>query len=136
MLRLTLLTALLWCATQHCLVTVADEPASAVVVAADRATASAIPPLPVGTQLLVLIQDEDEPDDVIHKRALAMRYATHFVTLNGQESPLSAMYRERLTNHGAVAITLSQCLPVRRGNRHPAAVQSIDSLLAALSIQD
>lgn len=136
MLRLTLLTAWLWCATQPVIVSCADEPARAVVVAADRATASAIPPLPVGTQLLVLLQDDDEPEDAIHQRALAMRHATFFVILSGQETPLSAMYRERLTNQGAVAITLSQRGPVRRGNRHPAAAQPIDSLLAALSIQD
>lgn len=136
MLRLTLLTAWLWCATQHGLVTRAEQPARSVVVAANRATASAIPPLPVGTKLLVLIQHEDEPDDVVHQRALAMRHATHFVILSGQETPLSAMYRERLANQGAVAITLNQHGPVRRGSRHPAAVQPIDSLLAALSIQD
>lgn len=136
MLHAILLLTWLCYATQSCLIASAHEPASAVVVAANRTTASAIPSLPAGAKLLVLIQDDDEPEDAIHNRALAMRNATHFVTLSGQETPLSAMYRERLTNQGAVAITLSRHLPLRRGNRHPVAAAPVNSLLAALSIQD
>jgi hypothetical protein len=54
----------------------------------------------------VLIQSNDEPDELIHARALAMRHATHFVYRSGQEPMLAALYRERLTTHGALAIDL------------------------------
>ncbi len=134
MLRSTGFAATLWCFT--CLVTWADEPASAVVVASDWATASALPSLPVSTKLLVLFQDKDEAEEVIHTRALTMRHATHFIYLSGQESLLSAMYRERMTNQGAIAINLEKNATGRRMLRAPVAAGPIDALLATLSNQD
>jgi hypothetical protein len=125
-----MLSATLWCL--HGLVVLADYPASAVVVAADRAAASALPALPDNVKLLVLIQNDDEPHALIHTRALAMRDATHFVYLGDSVSSLSAMYRERLANQGAVTINLTRNLPARPARRIPGAIQPIDSILVSL----
>ena len=58
---------------------VADQPAEHPVVAANRQAASAIGPLPAGARLVVLIEDDAEPYDVINTRALRMRDASSFV---------------------------------------------------------
>jgi hypothetical protein len=87
-------------------VVVAGEPAQVLIVAADRPTAAVIPPLTKNARLGVLNQDENEPFDAINARALSMRYATHFIHASDLGSTLSAIFRERFVNQGAVAIDL------------------------------
>ena len=60
------------------------------VVVSDDATASLLPPLPKGTQRSVLLRKERESEQVIHSRAIKLRYATHFVYRSGRETPMSA----------------------------------------------
>ena len=76
------------------------------VVVPDKATASLLPALPNGSRLGVLLRNENESEEVVHSRAFKLRFATHFVYCSECESPLSAIYRERLQNHGAVVIDL------------------------------
>ena len=87
-------------------VTGQDPPASLLMVVSNNATASMLPPLPDGAKMSVLVRSSTEPEEILHSRAFKLRSATHFVYRSGWESPLGAMYRERLRNHGAVIIDL------------------------------
>ena len=82
------------------------HPAIQTVVVADSASAAYFESLPIGVALGVLIQDATDDYEVVNARALAMRHATFVVHHSGQESPLSAMFIERLKMHGVVAIDL------------------------------
>ena len=85
----------------------AAEPRSGWLVAvSDQATASLLPPLPKGAKLGVLVAKNDDSEDSVHARAYQLRFATHFVYRSDSETPISAMYRERLRNHGATVIDL------------------------------
>jgi hypothetical protein len=117
-----------------CRVATAADPVATVVVASDRFAALLLPQLPANTKLVVLIQDEREPDEIIHARALAMRHATHFVYFGGQESPLSALYRERLVTQGAVAVDLRPHISRRAPLRKLIASDSLTTFLSSLSI--
>ncbi len=132
MFRCTLFTTTLWCLSS--LIASAADPGAVMVVASDHRTAASLPPLPTSARLVVLIQDHDEPEQAVHARALAMRHATHFVYVGGQESLLSAMYRERLTTHGTIAIDLRKHLSHRLSLPATEATQSMDSLIATLFI--
>src|SRR6056297_1291086 len=131
MFRFAVIAVALYCSPQF--VAVAAEPSAAVVVVSDRATAVSLPPLPSGFKVVVLIQQEGEPDEVIHARALAMRDATHFVYHGGREPLLSAMYRERFVTHGATAIDLRKHLSRQRLRSIPSSRPSVDTFLATLS---
>jgi len=81
-------------------------PTSLTVVVPDRAIASLLPPLPEGSTVCVLVRNGTEREDVIHSRAFKMRLATHFIHCSHCESHMTAIYRERLQNHGAMVIDL------------------------------
>lgn len=86
---------------------IAENPADGLsLVVADDVTASLLPPLAGDAKLCVLLRGDDEPEEVVHSRAFKLRLATHFIYRSESESPLSAIYRERLRNHGAVVIDL------------------------------
>lgn len=88
---------------------IAEDPAGVLsLVVADDVTASLLPPLAEDAKLCVLLRGDDESDEVVHSRAFKLRLATHFIYRSECESPLSAIYRERLQNHGAVVIDLQE----------------------------
>ena len=132
MLRLILFTTLLSCG--FVLKSVAAEPAVLSVALADRVTASSLPPLPPGTHAAVLIQHDDDDAAAIEARAIAMRHATHFVYAPGRETPLSAMYRQRLTAQGATPIALAAPPRLQTPSIRSQPLPTFDSLLATSSI--
>ena len=85
-----------------------DEPRT--IVLADRATADLLPSLRRSVDVEVLIQDDNEPDYLVERRALKLRSARHYVYRSTQETPLSALYRERLTAQGVLPIDIDLCL--------------------------
>lgn len=97
----------------------AEEPTRLLVVAEDPRVAAMLPPLPEHVTLAVLIESRDEAFDAIDARALKMRHAHFFVYLSDLESTVSAIFRERLQNHGAVAIDLRTVLRTSRCGRVP-----------------
>ncbi|TWT96587.1 hypothetical protein [Neorhodopirellula pilleata] len=133
MLRLVLFTTLLSCALAA--ESVAAEPTVLSVVLADHVAASSMPPLPPGTPAAVLIEHDDDDVGIIEARAIAMRHATHFVYVPRNETPLSAMYRQRLTAQGAIPVALPT--PPRLGNPsiRSRPFPTFDSLLATSSIR-
>lgn len=114
---------------------VAAEPAVLSVVLADQLTASSMPPLPPGTTAVVLIEHQDDDARTIEARAIAMRHATHFVYVPGRETPLSAMYRQRLTAQGATPIALPAPPRLRSPSIRSQPLPTLDSLLANSSMQ-
>ena len=101
---LTLLIAIVLAPQIH---VIAEDPSEGLsLVVADDVTASLLPPLTGDAKLCVLLRGDDEPEQVVHSRAFKLRLATHFIYRSESESPLSAIYRERLRNHGAVVIDL------------------------------
>ena len=111
MVRLILLVTAISCLSQ--LKATAEEPCRLFVAVPDASTAALLPPLPKGARLSVLTHKEEEAEETIHARAHGLRFATHFVYCSGCEAPLSAIYRERLQNHGAVVIDLRTILTSR-----------------------
>ncbi len=83
-----------------------QPPTSLTVVVPDGTIASLLPPMPEGSTVCVLVRNGAEREDVIHSRAFKMRLATHFIHCSNCESHMTAIYRERLQNHGAIVIDL------------------------------
>lgn len=109
MRQLTLATAMVFLLPST---VIAAEPLARLsVVVPDDVTAALLPPLPKEAKLGVLVHDASEPMEATHSRAFKLRFATHFVYCSGSESTLTAIYRERLQNHGAVAIDLRSLSP-------------------------
>jgi hypothetical protein len=123
MLRLIAFAAFTVCLATS--VAVAGESTKLLIIAKDRHTASALSPLPENAELAVLIEDVKASFESVNSRALKMRYAMSFVSVNGFGSPWSAIFRERLQNHGAIAIDLRCGSPASRVDRvdcsHPVA---------------
>jgi hypothetical protein len=101
----------------HPTLAAAAEPARLLVVVENHHVAATLPPLPDEAAVAILIEHEGEPFDAINARALKMRGASHVIYSGGCESLLSAIFRERLQNHGAVAIDVRTHCPTRRFDR-------------------
>ena len=114
MIRMFALAGAIAC-LMHCIVVAGEPFAQLSVVVADDATASLLPPLRQDARLSVLFPNKRESIEVIDSRALKLRFATYFVYCSGCETPISAMYRERLQNHGAVVIDLRTFKQVKSG---------------------
>ena len=106
------------------------------MVVADSASAAFLQSLPSGVALGVLIQDEFEDYEVVNARAFAMRHATFVVYLGGQESPLSALFLERLQTHGVVAIDLRKLASNRFQNTDTQRKHVSHALLTQLTSRD
>ena len=132
MLRCIALVALVACLLRTS--AVAEEPPALLIVAADQHTKSLIRPLPTGARLVVLIHDENEAFEAVDSRALAVRFATHVVYDSRRETTLSAIYRERLQNHGAIPIDLRVASKKARPNQKPVS-RPFASLIANLPKQ-
>ncbi|MCC9645230.1 hypothetical protein LOC71_23370 [Rhodopirellula sp. JC740] len=105
------------------------------VVAATPNAAAMLPPLPQGSRMVVLLENDGDSIETINRRALSMKDATHFVYLPGDESILTAMYRERLQSRGAVPVALPQPVQQRHASVSFTAFLTFDSMLASLPIQ-
>jgi hypothetical protein len=132
MSRLALFATLLVCG--FVTGSVAAEPTVLSVVLADHVTASSMPPLPIGTPAAVLIEHDDDDVGTIEARAIAMRHATHFVYFPRAETPLSAMYRQRLTAQGAIPVALPTPPRLRNPSIRSRPFPTFDSLLATSSM--
>lgn len=111
---------------------VAGEPAQLLVVAEDHQVAAALAPLPEGITLAVLIEDHNQSFEAINSRALTMRHARHLIHSGQCESTVSAIFRERLQNHGVGLIKLREDRQNTSFDRvivEPPAAYSIASLL-------
>ena len=75
----------------------AGEPSPVFVVVPDLKTASEITRNLPGIRVGVLQYRDDETDDIVNARAVALRNATHLLYDQSSESMRMAMIRERLS---------------------------------------
>jgi hypothetical protein len=134
MCRVSVLAFVLTFGSMVCDVAAAAEPIAAVIVS-DQVAASMLSSLPTGSGsvICVLQQRMHEPDEVIDARALALRDATHYIYHSEYESLRSAMYRQRLQAHGAIAVDLREHLPRHQRMMAPASKHPKKSLVTLLS---
>lgn len=112
----------------------AGEPLPVFVVVPDLKTASEITRNLPGIRVGVLQYRDDEADDIVNARAVALRNATHVLYDQSSESLRMAMIRERLQMQGVLAINLRQLQSTRNNILRPANVPRTEQLVRLLSM--
>jgi hypothetical protein len=112
----------------------AEESFRPRVVVPDAETASQFAAAFPSPYLGVLYGAEDDCDELVNARALRMKHASYFVYDGRRDSPRTALFRERFTAHGTIAIDLQTYMPPRARLKNPPPVQPLASLMYAAEI--
>jgi hypothetical protein len=112
----------------------AGEPSPIFIVVPDLKTASQVARNLPGIRVGVIEYRDDETDEVVNARAVALRNATHLLYDQSNESLRMAMVRERLQMQGVLAINLRQFQSTRNNLLPPAIAPRTEQLIRLLSV--